>query len=58
MSEFKAFSAKPSLSMADTPLGVDVPEPEDEVDALTQSVELRFGNISLEQVRHRPFHLF
>ena len=47
MSEFKAFSAKPSLSMADTPLGAELAEE----DALAQSVELRFGNISLEQVR-------
>ncbi|KAM0749996.1 hypothetical protein T439DRAFT_326872 [Meredithblackwellia eburnea MCA 4105] len=47
VSDFKAFSSKPSLSMADTPLGSELPEEE----ALAQSVELRFGNISLDQAK-------
>ncbi|KAL8277555.1 hypothetical protein RQP46_009987 [Phenoliferia psychrophenolica] len=47
VSEFKAFSAKPTLSMEDTPLGAELAEE----DALAQSVELRFGNISLEQAK-------
>lgn len=52
VSEFKPFAASTTLSMADTPLSsgpvANAAQAEDE---LAQSVELRFGQISLEQVK-------
>ncbi|KAI5481376.1 hypothetical protein MNV49_004998 [Pseudohyphozyma bogoriensis] len=50
ISEFKPFAAATSMTMADTPLGEDLPAKSAD-DELTQSVELRFGQISLEQVK-------
>jgi hypothetical protein len=47
LSEFKPFAAA-TESMEATPLGAATPG--DDVDMLTQSVELRFQSISLEQV--------
>lgn len=47
VSEFKSFAASSSgMSMSSTPLG----GAEDEMDSLTQSIELKFGAISLDQV--------
>jgi hypothetical protein len=48
VSEFKAFAASKTLSMADTPLGANV---EDDMTDDSRAIELKFSSISLEQAR-------
>lgn len=49
VSEFKPFAATKGLSFADTPLSANAETAQQ--DSLTQSVELRFQSISLEQAK-------